>query len=88
MDKTKKLCYNIYVIRNKEIRNLLLNGPVDKLARVTTLSPSYFRVQVPSGSPYIGEWRNWLARTIDNREAAGSIPASPTNLISQCGAVW
>lgn len=31
---------------------------------------------------HIGEWRNWLAHTTDNREVVGSIPTSPTNLIS------
>ena len=26
-----------------------------------------------------GDWRNWLARTVRNREADGSNPLSPTN---------
>ena len=31
---------------------------------------------------HIGEWRNWLAHTTDNREVVSSILTSPTNLIS------
>ena len=29
----------------------------------------------------IGDWRNWLARTDGVREAAGSNPVSPTNVL-------
>ena len=34
----------------------------------------------------IGEWRNWLAHTTDNREVMSSILISPTNLINTCRA--
>ena len=27
---------------------------------------------------HIGDWRNWLARTVWDREVAGSTPVSPT----------
>ena len=86
MDKTKKLCYNKYVIRNKKLITSSY-APIGKWFEAIALSRLHHGFE-SRWEYHIGEWRNWLAHTTDNREAAGSIPASPTNLTSQSRAVW
>ena len=74
MDKTKKVCYNIYVIRNKKL--------ITKWSRRQVAKSLAFHASIvgsnPAGITNIGEWRNWLAHTTDNRETLGSSPRIPT----------
>ena len=48
--------------------------------KLQTENPGVGSSILPLGTSY-GDWRSWLARLLWEQEAAGSSPASPTNLI-------